>query len=756
MTSIVISSGHGLKIRGARGNPVPPQLDEVDQARRVVPAVVAALRSMGHTVTEFHDDVSTTQSANLNWIVNHHNGAGPHDLDVSVHFNAYNGTANGCEVLYVTQQALAADISAAIAGAGGFTNRGAKYRSDLKFLNATNAPAVLLETCFCDNTNDSNKYNASFDAICNAIAGALVGEEPPDYTPPPGGGTTPPDNPYDVPLSQRPTISRGDHGQHVTDLQRMLPHFTGTVDGDFGPITEEAVLNYQRSRGLDVDGIVGPQTWGALYAHQPPLPPPAPPPGALSVKDQKAIMKIANDSWIASYDWRDRGQAPTGYTQGMALAFAQTYLKLKSGHPAAQDMARARRDSDKDALNVYRSQFDNLGMSNETAGPDTLRHLYALMLGHGMRESSGRHCEGRDQSASNVQSDTAEAGLFQTSYNAHSASDPEFDNLMTEYQDPANESTCYLTAFEEDVSCSSSDWENYGSGTGAEFQALCKECPAFAVETCALTLRNLCNHYGPIIREETELKSQSDEMFRAVQSYVDTIATDPPAAVTDTLAGKPLRYLIGLDESDPQPSAIVEIGYDATRPVGEVAAKYVNLRDEKDSGNYAPYLPPDDIESEYGEPAPDPDGPGFWTNLEQQLTRAANEGFRYVELDNLDTYDVTTAIKCFDAVVQHGLKVFVKNPIIVDGTEVQLLEHPAACLVIVEEDCGGPAAMHNLRYRAGKPTMPVRFVAYESGKSWADGCAATIKMSGYTDMGVTWSPHGEYDTSEDILVPSVG
>src|SRR6516225_9479759 len=100
MTPIVISSGHGLKIRGARGNPVPPQLDEVDQARRVVPAVVAALRSMGHTVTEFHDDVSTTQSANLNWIVNHHNGAGPHDLDVSVHFNAYNGTANGCEVLY--------------------------------------------------------------------------------------------------------------------------------------------------------------------------------------------------------------------------------------------------------------------------------------------------------------------------------------------------------------------------------------------------------------------------------------------------------------------------------------------------------------------------------------------------------------------------------------------------------------------------------------------------------------------------------
>ena len=96
-----------------------------------------------------------------------------------------------------------------------------------------------------------------------------------------------------------------------------------------------------------------------------------------------------------------------------------------------------------------------------------------------------------------MQSDTAEAGLFQTSYNAYSASAPEFDDLMAEYNDPQNTVTCYLDAFSEDVECSSSDWDNYGSGTGYQFQRLCKECPAFAVETCGLTLRNLCNHHGP-------------------------------------------------------------------------------------------------------------------------------------------------------------------------------------------------------------------------------------------------------------------
>src|SRR5215467_9187237 len=144
---IVISSGHGLYIRGASSSPRPPYLDEVDEARRVVNRVAELWKQSGVGVDVFHDNTSTTQNANLNAIVNYHNSR-TRDRDVSVHFNAYqkysaaqkpNGM--GTECLYVTQQTLATQVANAMATSGTLINRGAKYRSDLFFLNNTAKPA---------------------------------------------------------------------------------------------------------------------------------------------------------------------------------------------------------------------------------------------------------------------------------------------------------------------------------------------------------------------------------------------------------------------------------------------------------------------------------------------------------------------------------------------------------------------------------------------------------------------------------------
>lgn len=170
---IAISSGHGKLIRGASGI-----IDEVEEARVVVNLLAERLRAKGVEATVFHDDTSRSQDENLKTIVKFHN-AQARDLDISIHFNAYEPTAKpmGTEVLYVTQSALAAQLSAAIASYG-LLDRGPKLRTDLYFLNNTEMPAVLIEVCFVDSEADCTVYDEELSDICDALAGVLSGGDP--------------------------------------------------------------------------------------------------------------------------------------------------------------------------------------------------------------------------------------------------------------------------------------------------------------------------------------------------------------------------------------------------------------------------------------------------------------------------------------------------------------------------------------------------------------------------------------------------
>lgn len=73
-----------------------------------------------------------------------------------------------------------------------------------------------------------------------------------------------------------PLLRKGDSGEGVEALQILLkakgyglgsygPNKDG-VDGDFGKATENAVEAFQEDVELDVDGVVGSQTWAALIA----------------------------------------------------------------------------------------------------------------------------------------------------------------------------------------------------------------------------------------------------------------------------------------------------------------------------------------------------------------------------------------------------------------------------------------------------------------------------------------------------------
>ncbi|MFG2921433.1 peptidoglycan-binding protein [Streptomyces sp. NPDC048305] len=72
-------------------------------------------------------------------------------------------------------------------------------------------------------------------------------------TPPPSTGTW-------------PVLKQGATGTDVRTVQYLLRGrgYSLAVDGSFGTDTHAKVRSFQSSSGLDVDGVVGPQTWSAL------------------------------------------------------------------------------------------------------------------------------------------------------------------------------------------------------------------------------------------------------------------------------------------------------------------------------------------------------------------------------------------------------------------------------------------------------------------------------------------------------------
>src|SRR5258707_6957970 len=74
-------------------------------------------------------------------------------------------------------------------------------------------------------------------------------------------------------MSQRrpimPILKQGSSGPAVQDLQQKLKDLgfdPNGVDGEFGPETLAAVIAFQKSKGLQADGMVGPATMAALQS----------------------------------------------------------------------------------------------------------------------------------------------------------------------------------------------------------------------------------------------------------------------------------------------------------------------------------------------------------------------------------------------------------------------------------------------------------------------------------------------------------
>lgn len=96
----------------------------------------------------------------------------------------------------------------------------------------------------------------------------------------------------------RPDIlKQGDRGWWVQNVQRRLldaNYWIESANGTFGFTTAQAVMALQKVHGLGRDGVVGPQTWKAIYAPRTPRPRTS---SSWEVDKSRQIMMSARYGW---------------------------------------------------------------------------------------------------------------------------------------------------------------------------------------------------------------------------------------------------------------------------------------------------------------------------------------------------------------------------------------------------------------------------------------------------------------------------
>lgn len=244
---------------------------------------------------------------------------------------------------------------------------------------------------------------------------------------------------------------------------------------------------------------------------------------------EKEIFKITDNSKCSKYSWKDRGRANKSYFRGMGLTYAKAYCFPNSIVASARNTPESKFDTT-DVLSWYNSNYNALGMTNDVAGKDTHRHVWTMLIGLGVRESSGRYCVGRDMSMDFSTANSAEAGLFQSSYGSKRSS-PDLVALFEKYK--KSKKGCYLETFSQGISCSSANLKNWGEGEGMEWQKLSKECPAFSAEWAAILVRKsggTKGEYGPLRNKRVELNKDCNEMLKQIDSLIESNKT-----ICDTL-----------------------------------------------------------------------------------------------------------------------------------------------------------------------------------------------------------------------------
>lgn len=164
MSKIYIDPGHNAS--GSDTGAVGFGLKEQDITVQIGVILRDMLVKNGQTVKMSREKITDNISESLSGSLSaRYNGANSWnaDLFVSIHCNAANSKAYGCETYYYSSSAngekLAKSVQSHLPEETGRANRGVKT-ANFAVIKNTNMPAILVETAFIDNYDD-NKFLAS-------------------------------------------------------------------------------------------------------------------------------------------------------------------------------------------------------------------------------------------------------------------------------------------------------------------------------------------------------------------------------------------------------------------------------------------------------------------------------------------------------------------------------------------------------------------------------------------------------------------
>ncbi|GAA8847625.1 L,D-transpeptidase family protein [Helicobacter pylori] len=124
------------------------------------------------------------------------------------------------------------------------------------------------------------------------------------------------------------TLKQGDTGWWVQNLQQRLlkAHFwLRTANGSYDQTTQQAVMALQKAHGLSRDGVVGPQTWSAVYSPRTPRPRTR---SAWEIDKSRQLQIVARNGWA---QWVFNTSTGNGERYWSSASGAYLYATTPSG-----------------------------------------------------------------------------------------------------------------------------------------------------------------------------------------------------------------------------------------------------------------------------------------------------------------------------------------------------------------------------------------------------------------------------------------